>query len=72
MDLLLEKNITMDQFGYESGTKYLEKYMSIKNNANQFWEELEAEQKNSILLQTAEEKKPQKEFEKFLHEYFSN
>ena len=72
LDLLLEKNITMDQFGYELGTKYLEKYMSIKNNANQFWEELEAEQKNSILLQTAEEKKPQKEFEKFLHEYFSN
>lgn len=72
LELVLQRNITMDQLGYELGSKYLEDYISISSNSNQLWEELETETMNSILLQTKEDKKPQKEFKKFLHEYFSN
>ena len=72
LELVLQRNITMDQLGYELGSKYLEDYISIRNNSNQLWEELETEIMNSTLLQTKEDKKPQKQFKDYLHEYFSN
>ena len=72
LELILNRNITTNELGYEFGSKYIEDYISIKKDSNQIWEKLETEIKNSILLQTKEDKMEQRSFDKFFNEYLSS
>mgnify|MGYP001165407952 FL=1 len=72
LELILDKNITFNQVGYEIGSKYLEDYISISKDSNELWEELEHEKESSVLLQNKEDSNQHKSFDKYLNEYLSN